>query len=1184
MSDALVSEVESMGKKKQKFMKSVDGNTAAAHVAYAFSDVAAIYPITPSSSMGEMVDAWSAQGRKNIFGQQLKVAEMQSEGGASGAVHGSLSAGAFTTTFTASQGLLLMIPNMYKIAGELMPTVFHVSARAIAGQALSIFGDHQDVMAARATGFAQIASGSIQEIMDLALVAHLSTIRASIPFIHFFDGFRSSHEIQKVEMLDYDDIPAMVDWEGIKRHRGRALNPEKPHLRGTAQNPDIYFQVTEAGNKYYQNVPKIVEEEMEKVSKLTGRSYHLFDYIGAPDAEHIIIMMGSGAEAAEEAINYLNKRGEKIGLIKVRLFRPFSVEHFLKTVPGTVKRITVLDRTKENGSFGEPLYLDVSAVYQNIHKDMLIVGGRYGLGSKDFTPTMVKAVFDNLKLNEPKNNFTVGIEDDVTFTSLPAGDPIDASPEGLVRCKFWGLGGDGTVGANKDAIKIIGDNTDQYVQGYFAYDSKKSGGITISHLRFGKVPIKSTYLINSADYIACHNPSYVDKYDLLEGIKDGGTFVLNSSWNLEGMEKYLPNSLKRTIAEKKLKFYTIDAVKIAEEVGLGNRINMVMQATFFKLANVIPVDEAIGYLKGAIEKTYGKKGRDIVEKNWSAVDAALGKIQEISYPESWAQLTPEMPKETDEPDFVKKVMRPMLAQQGDKLPVSAFTPAGIFPTATTKYEKRGVAINIPEWKMENCIQCNQCAMVCPHAAIRPVLVTDEELKNAPEGFEVKKAVGKGMDGLSFRIQVYPEDCVGCGNCEDICPSKEKALVMKPLGTQMDKQIPLRKYSETIPIRTGEFDKFSVKGSQFQQPLLEFSGACGGCGETPYLKLITQLFGDRMIIANATGCSSIWGGSAPSVPFTINKDGHGPAWANSLFEDNAEYGFGMVLATIQRRAKLAEIVKQAIDENKVSGEAKDAFAGWLENKDNAEKSKEYGNKIKSLLKENHGDELLNQIWESKDMLTKKSIWSVGGDGWAYDIGYGGLDHVLAMGEDINILVLDTEVYSNTGGQASKATPVGSVAKFAASGKKTKKKDLGLMAMSYGYVYVTSVAMGASKNQLIKALKEAESYPGPSLIIAYAPCINHGIKAGMGKTQDEEKLAVEAGYWPLYRYDPRLADEGKNPFQLDYKEPNGTLHDFIMGEMRYNVLTRTFPDEATKLHKKLEEDVNARYNKYKAMADK
>ena len=1061
-----------------------------------------------------------------------------------------------------------------------MPCVFHVSARAIAGQALSIFGDHQDVMAARATGFAQIASGSIQEINDLALVAHLSTIRASIPFIHFFDGFRSSHEIQKIEMLDYDDIGPLVDWDGIRRHRERALNPEKPHLRGTAQNPDIYFQVNEAANKFYQEVPQIVAEEMEKVSKLTGRQYHLFDYVGAPDADRIIIMMGSGAEAAEEAIEYLSKNGEKVGIVKVRLFRPFSVEHFLKTVPQPVKKIAVLDRTKENGAFGEPLYLDVCSIYQNQHKDMIIVGGRYGLGSKDFTPSMAKAVFDNLKQNDPKNHFTIGIIDDVTNTSLDV-EEIDASPEGLVRCKFWGLGGDGTVGANKDAIKIIGDNTDKYVQGYFAYDSKKSGGITISHLRFGKVPIKSTYLINAADYIACHNPSFVDKYDILEGIKQGATFVLNCSWSLEEMEKHLPNSIKKTIAERNLKFYTIDAVKIAEEVGLGGRINMVMQSAFFKLANVLPVEEAINYLKKAIEKTYGKKGKNVVEMNWKAVDLSLGKIQEVNYPDLWAQLTPEEKVESDLPDFVENVMNPMNAQQGNKLPVSKFTPAGIFPTNTTRYEKRGVAINVPEWICDNCIQCNQCAMVCPHAAIRPVLVTDEELKNAPEGFETKKAVGKGMEGLSFRMQIYPEDCLGCGNCADICPSKEKALVMKPFATQQN-QVPLQKYSEKIPIRSGEFDKFSVKGSQFQQPLLEFSGACAGCGETPYMKVVTQLFGDRMIIANATGCSSIWGGSAPSVPFAVNKDGHGPAWANSLFEDTAEYGFGMLLATLQRRAKLADLVNSAKD--KASGELKEAFNSWLENKDNADGSKEYGNKIKALLKDNHNDEILKQIWDERTMLTKKSIWSVGGDGWAYDIGYGGLDHVIAMGEDINILVFDTEVYSNTGGQSSKATPIGSVAKFAASGKKTKKKDLGLMAMTYGYVYVTSVAMGANKNQLIKALKEAESYPGPSLIICYAPCINHGIKKGMGKTQEEEKLAVECGYWPMYRYDPRLADEGKNPFQLDYKEPDGTLHDFIMGEVRYNVLTMTFPEEAKKLHKKLEQDVNNRYKKYKAMAEK
>ena len=1167
---------------KKNNMKSIDGNTAAAHISYAFSDVAAIYPITPSSSMGEVADKWAAYGRKNIFGQVLKVAEMQSEGGAAGAVHGCLSAGACATTFTASQGLLLMIPNMYKIAGELMPTVFHVSARAVAGQALSIFGDHQDVMAARATGFALLSSNSIQEVMDLALVSHLSTIRASIPFVHFFDGFRTSHEIQKIEIIDYEDIKKLVDWDGIKKHRERALNPEHPHLRGTAQNPDIYFQLNEAANKYYQAVPLIVEEEMKKVSSLTGRTYHLFDYVGASDAEHVIVMMGSGCEAAEEAVKYLNKHDEKVGLLKVRLYRPFSAEHFLQTLPSSVKKIAVLDRTKETAAFGEPLYLDVSTVIYDYHKDISVIGGRYGLGSKDFTPTMAKAVFDNLKLDQPKKRFTVGINDDVTHTSLSLGTPIDASPDGLVRCKFWGIGGDGTVGANKDAIKIIGDSTNQYVQGYFAYDSKKSGGVTVSHLRFGKSPIQSTYLIDKADYIACHQPSYVDKYNLLEGIREGGTFVLNSAWSSDEMEKHLPNSLKKTIAEKHLKFYNIDAVKIAEEVGLGGRINMVMQTAFFKLSNVIPIDDAVRYLKEAIEKTYGRKGKNVVEMNWKAVDAALDKIEEIKYPESWKNLPKDQTKTFEEPDFVKNVMKPMLAQQGDKLPVSAFKPAGIFPTGTTKYEKRGIAINIPEWLMDNCIQCNQCAFVCPHAAIRPVLLTDEELKNAPSGFDAKKAVGKDMEGLHFRIQLYPEDCVGCGNCADICPSKEKALVMKPLATQIDKQIPLQQYAETIPAQSGGFDKYTVKGSQFQKPLFEFSGACAGCGETPYMKLVTQLFGNRMIIANATGCSSIWGGSAPSIPFTVNHEGHGPAWANSLFEDNAEYGFGMVLATLQRRAKLADLIREA--EKEASGELKDAFSGWLKNMHDAEKSKEYGDKIKSLIKDSHDGFLIGEIWQAKDMLTKKSIWSVGGDGWAYDIDYGGLDHVFAMGEDINILVFDTEVYSNTGGQSSKATPIGSIAKFAESGKKTKKKDLGLMAMSYGYVYVTSVSMGANKNHLVKALKEAESYPGPSLIIAYSPCINHGLKAGMGKSQEEEKLAVESGYWPLYRYDPRLAEEGKNPFQLDYKEPDGTIHDFLMREVRYAALTKTFPDEAKKLHKRLEDGVVTKYKTYKAMAEK
>ena len=1178
-----------MNKDKKTVMKTIDGNTAAAHVAYAFSDVAAIYPITPSSPMGEVADKWAAYGRKNIFGQVLKVVEMQSEAGAAGAVHGALSAGAFATTFTASQGLLLMIPNMYKIAGELMPTVFHVSARAIAGQALSIFGDHQDVMAARATGFAMLASASVQEVMDLALVAHLSTVRASIPFLHFFDGFRTSHEIQKIEIIDYEDMASLVDWDAIKRHRERALNPEHPHLRGTAQNPDIYFQLTEASNKYYQAVPSIVEDEMKKVSALTGRSYHLFDYVGAPDAERVMVMMGSGCEAAEETVEYLTKKGEKVGLIKVRLYRPFSAEHFLSTLPETVKKIAVLDRTKEAAAFGEPLYLDVSTVIHNSDRDILVVGGRYGLGSKEFTPTMAKAVLDNLKLSEPKNHFTVGIYDDVTFTSLPLDEtPIDAAPEGLIRCKFWGLGSDGTVGANKEAIKIIGDNTNLYVQGYFAYDSKKSGGLTMSHLRFGEKPIHSTYLIDKADYIACHQPSYVDKYDILEGIREGGTFVLNSPWNLEEMEKYLPNSMKRVIARKKLKFYNIDAVKIAEEIGLGGRINMVMQTVFFKLANVIPIEDAVKYLKEAIEKTYGKKGRDVVEMNWRAVDEALKRVEEIKYPDAWADLPiEEKEEEKEEPDFIKKVMRPMLAQQGDKLPVSAFTPGGIFPTGTTKYEKRGIAINIPEWKKDECIQCNQCAFVCPHAAIRPVLVTKKEVEEAPPGFEVKKAVGRGMEDLFFRIQVYPMDCVGCGNCADICPAPKKALIMRPLSTQKDKQLPLQQYVDKLPSRTGGTDRFTVKGSQFRKPLLEFSGACAGCGETPYLKLITQLFGERMIIANATGCSSIWGGSAPSIPFCVNEEGHGPAWANSLFEDNAEYGFGMALAIAQRRSKLADLIKQAIDKNLVSGELKDIFSMWLENRHDPNKSKEYGDQIKSMLEEleeKNKSNVLREIWESRDLLTKISVWAVGGDGWAYDIGYGGLDHVLASGEDINILVLDTEVYSNTGGQASKATPMGSVVKFAESGKKTKKKDLGLMAMTYGYVYVASVAMGANKNQLIKALKEAESYPGPSLIIAYAPCINHGIKVGMGKSQYEEKKAVESGYWTLYRYDPRLADEGKNPFQLDSKEPDGTLRDFLMGEVRYESLTRSFPEEAEKLHKKLEEDIISRYNRYKMMAEK
>ncbi len=1163
----------------------VDGNTAAAHVAYAFSDVAAIYPITPSSPMGEEADAWASKGRKNIHGQVLRIVEMQSEGGAAGAIHGMLSAGTLATSFTASQGLLLMLPNMYKISGELMPCVLHVSARAIAGQALSIFGDHQDVMIARPTGWAQIASGSVQEVMDLSLVSHLATLRASIPFINFFDGFRTSHEIQKINGIDYEDMKKLADWDAIKRHRARALNPTHPHLRGTAQNPDIYFQVTEAANKYYEAVPDIVEAEMAKVAKLTGRKYGLFDYVGDKGADRIIIMMGSGSEAAEEAVNYLNAKGEKVGLVKVRLFRPFSAKHLLKAIPKTAKSIAVLDRTKESGAFGEPLYTDVCSVFQNAHDDRIIVGGRYGLGSRDFTPTMAKAVFDNLKQKEPKNQFTVGIIDDVTNTSLPMGETLDASPKGLVQCKFWGLGSDGTVGANKDAIKIIGDNTDMYVQGYFAYDSKKSGGITVSHLRFGKSPIQSTYLIDNADYIACHQPSYVLKYNLLVGVKDGGTFVLNSPWSLEEMEKQLPGSMKRAIAKRKLKFYNIDAVRIASEVGLGGRINMVMQTAFFKLADVLPVEEAVRLLKNAIAKTYGKKGEKVVKMNQEAVDIAINNLVQIKYPASWENAPLEKEENRDEPPFVTNIMRPMLSQEphrGDDLPVSLFTPGGIFPLSTAKYEKRGIAITVPEWQPKSCIQCNQCAFVCPHAAIRPVLVNAREKESAPKGFETLKANGKGLEDLEFRMQVNVLDCVGCGNCADICPTKEKSLIMKPLGSQTGTQVPLFEFSGTIPIRTGEIGKFTVKGSQFQKPLLEYSGACAGCGETPYLKLVTQLFGNRMIISNATGCSSIWGGSAPSIPFTVDKNGHGPAWANSLFEDNAEYGFGMAIATQQRRNKLADLVREAIA-SKAMPSLEPDFKGWLDNMYDPDKASEFGDKITAGLSNAKRNALLDEIYESRDMFLKISQWILGGDGWAYDIGYGGLDHVMAMGEDVNILVFDTEVYSNTGGQASKASPIGSVAKFAASGKKTVKKDLGMIAMSYGYIYVASVAMGSNKNQLLKALQEAESYPGPSLIIAYSPCINHGIKSGMTKSQEEAKLAVESGYWPLYRYDPRLAEQGKNPFQLDSKEPNGKVREFIMGEVRYQSLTMAFPEEAERLHALLEKDVNRRYKRYKAMAE-
>lgn len=1166
-----------------KKMKTIDGNTASAHVAYAMSDVAAIYPITPSSPIGEIVDEWAAEGRKNIFGQTMTVRQLQSEAGAAAAVHGSLAAGSLTSTYTASQGLLLMIPNMYKIAGELLPGVFHVTARALAGHALSIFGDHQDVMAVRQTGFSLLASNSVQEVMDLGLVAHLASIQSSIPFVHFFDGFRTSHEIQKIELIDYEDMAKLVDHEALARFRARGANPERPELRGTAQNPDVYFQNIEAANPYWVKIPEIVAENMKKVGDLTGRPYKLFDYVGDPEAEQVIVSMGSSCETIEEVVEYLNGKGGKVGLVKVRLYRPFSADHLLAAIPKSVKTMAVLDRTKERGAPGDPLYLDVCTAYtEKGIAPPKIVNGRYGLSSKEFNPSMANAIFDNLKAETPRNHFTVGILDDVSNSSLPMEEAIDVAPEGTVQCKFWGLGADGTVGANKSAIKIIGDNTDMYAQAYFAYDSKKSGGVTMSHLRFGKTPIRSTYLIDSADYIACHKDNYVDIYDVLEGIKKGGTFLLNSSWTLADMEEKLPAHMKRTIAQKQLKFYNIDAVKIAQEIGLGGRINMIMQTAFFKLANVIPVEDAIRYLKDQIQQMFGKKGEKIVQMNNAAVDNTLENLEEIQYPDTWGQVQDPSASSDKEPEWVTKVMRPMLAQQGDKLPVSAFSPDGIFPVATTKYEKRGVAINVPEWIMDNCIQCNQCVMVCPHAAIRPVLVNEAEMQAAPEGFEAKKAVGKNLKEYQFRIQVYPLDCMGCGNCADICPAKKKALVMQPLETQAKVQVPNQEYTETLPIRDDLSPRDSVKGSQFYQPLLEFSGACAGCGETPYAKLITQLFGERMVIGNATGCTSIWGGSAPSVPYCVNKDGFGPTWGNSLFEDPGEFTYGMLLGHLQQRRRLEDLMRSAVASD-IPEDVKAAAAGWLENMNDADGSRKFGDQLKTLLPKYTDNSLLSEIAGLSKLFTKKSYWVFLGDGAAYDIAFGGIDHVLASGEDVNVMVFDTEVYSNTGGQSSKATPTGSVAKFAASGKKTAKKDMAAMFMSYGYVYVASVAMGYNKQQLLKAMKEAEAYNGPSLILAYAPCINHGIKKGMGKTQEEMKLAVQSGYWPVFRYNPALSAEGKNPFSLDSKVPDGTFKEFLSGEVRYASLSKTFPEEAGKLHQRLETEFLQRYEKLKQLAD-
>ncbi|HPT78598.1 MAG TPA: pyruvate:ferredoxin (flavodoxin) oxidoreductase [Candidatus Atribacteria bacterium] len=1168
-----------------KHVKTMDGNQAAAYISYPFTEVAAIYPITPSSPMAEEVDEWSAHGKKNFFGQAVRVVEMQSEAGAAGAVHGSLTAGALTTTYTASQGLLLMIPNMYKIAGELLPCVFHVSARAIAAHALSIFGDHQDVMACRQTGFAMLASSSVQEVLDLGAVAHLSTLTARVPFLHFFDGFRTSHEYQRIEAFDYEDIEHLIDHDAIGEFRNRSINPNRPVVRGTAQNPDIYFQGREVANKYFAQVPGIVEHYMKEMAKVTGREYHLFDYYGAPDAEYVIVAMGSVCDTIDETVDYLMARGEKVGTVRVRLYRPFSAEHFLKVMPPTVKRIAVLDRTKEPGSLGEPLYQDVLHVFYKQDKKPLIVGGRYGLGSKDTRPSQILAVFRNLQQDSPKDNFTIGIVDDVTHTSLPENEIIDTTPEGTIRCKFFGLGSDGTVGANKTAIKIIGDHTNLYAQGYFSYDSKKSGGTTVSHLRFGARPIKAPYLVYEADYIACHNKSFLYQTDILKGIKEGGTFVLNCPWTVAELENELPAQVKKTIAQKKLKFYIIDAVKIAGEIGLGNRINMIMQAAFFKLANVIPIEDAIAYLKQSVEDVYGKKGAKIVSMNHEAIDRGVNALVEVRVPESWASAEEKKAELPEEPEFVTKIQRPMARMEGDELPVSAFEhmPDGTFPTGTTAYEKRGIAVMVPEWQIDKCIQCNQCSYVCPHATIRPYLLDDEEKSRAPETFETKKPVGKGAENLHYRIQVFPLDCVGCGNCADVCPAPGKALVMKPAEEMMEKECENAAFATTVIDKEGIMDKFSLKGSQFITPLFEFSGACPGCGETPYIKLITQLFGDRMMIANATGCSSIYGASAPSVPYTVNREGKGPAWANSLFEDNAEFGYGMFLGVKQIRRKLADLMREGLDAG-FSDSLKAVFNEWLDNFDDGEGSKAASKKLLEAIEKEgcQNDPLIKEILEKKDYLIKPSQWIIGGDGWAYDIGYGGLDHVLASGEDVNILVLDTEVYSNTGGQSSKSTPTAAVAKFAASGKKIRKKDLGAMAMSYGYVYVAQIALGANMNHTIRAIAEAERYKGPSLIIAYAPCINHGIRTGMGTSCMQEKRAVESGYWHLYRFNPELKAQGKNPFQLDSKEPKLTFQDFLNTEIRYTSLKNTFPDIAEEMFKTAEEHARERYEYYKRLA--
>ena len=1169
--------------------KTMNGNTAAAYVSYAFTDVAAIYPITPSSVMAEVTDIWSAAGQTNMFGQPVKVAEMQSEAGAAGTVHGSLAAGALTTTYTASQGLLLMIPNMYKIAGELLPCVIHVSARALASHALSIFGDHSDIYACRQTGFAMLCSSNPQEVMDLGAVAHLSTIKGRVPFLHFFDGFRTSHEIQKIETWDTETLKKMVDMKAAQAFRNRSLNPEHPVLRGTAQNPDIFFQAREACNSYYDNIPSVVEEYMKKVNKEIGTDYKLFNYYGHPQATHIIIAMGSVTDTIEETIDFLNAQGHTLGLIKVRLYRPFVAEKLIEAIPDSVEQISVLDRTKEPGSIGEPLYLDVVAALKGSKfNNTPIASGRYGLGSKDTTPAQIKAVYWNASWKEDfKQRFTIGIEDDVTNLSLPLEGNLDSAPAGTTACKFWGLGSDGTVGANKNSIKIIGDHTDMYAQAYFSYDSKKSGGVTVSHLRFGKTPIKSTYLVNMADFVACHNESYIDKYDMVSDIKPGGTFLLNCQWDAKELEKKLPGQVKRYIAENNIKFYTIDGIKIGKETGMGNRINTVLQAAFFKLSDIIPIKDAVKYMKEAATRSYSKKGEAIVKMNHDAIDAGVKGIVEVKVPASWktakdTKMGMGKVKAANKTltNYVNNIQIPVNAQQGDKLPVSTFKDMadGTFPQGSAAFEKRGIAVDVPSWKSENCIQCNFCSYVCPHAVIRPVIMTDDELKKAPKLAQDKAIPVTGMAGYNFVMTVSALDCTGCGSCVNVCPGKkgEKALNMMPLETQIAEQ-EVFNYALSLPDKKEVFEKFketTIKGSQFKQPLLEFSGACAGCGETPYAKLVTQLFGDRMYIANATGCSSIWGGSAPSTPYTTNKAGKGPAWANSLFEDNAEFGYGMFLAQNTLRQRAVALLLN-LQKTAKKADVKKAIEGYLSTLNDGSANSAATDTLIATLEACGCDEA-KEILTLKDYLRKKSLWIFGGDGWAYDIGFGGVDHVLASGEDVNVFVFDTEVYSNTGGQSSKSTPTGAIAQFAAAGKEVKKKDLAGIAMSYGYVYVAHIAMGADMNQCIKAITEAEAYPGPSLIIGYAPCINHGIKGGMSIVMTEEKKAVEAGYWHLFRYNPALKAEGKNPFILDSKAPTGDYHDFIMGEVRYNRLARENPERSKELFAKAAANAKDRYD--------